>query len=228
MLAREHRESRAKVLASVIMDRAIGLYMLFVVATVAILVTGFWRIAAAYVDRICEGVFLVTALGTLAIATIMAPSMTGGRTVRILAAIPYVGRTLAHVAAALRMYRHRLPAVVLCSLISVGVHCLGATGFYLIARGLFDNVPPLASHLVMVPLSAATGVLPLPLGPFELVIDFLYTHVPSGVMIVKGQGLVTTLTGRLISILTVALGIGSYLIHRRELVEAIHEAAKER
>ena len=44
MLGREQRNKQASVVASVIVDRVIGLYVLFVVATAAILATGFWRV----------------------------------------------------------------------------------------------------------------------------------------------------------------------------------------
>ena len=44
MLDHEHPRHRAKAVASVLVDRVIGLYVLFVVASAAILLTGFWRI----------------------------------------------------------------------------------------------------------------------------------------------------------------------------------------
>ena len=47
MLGHEHPQHRAKAVASVLFDRVVGLYMLFVVASAAILLTGFWRIDVA-------------------------------------------------------------------------------------------------------------------------------------------------------------------------------------
>ena len=47
MLDHEHRGYRAKAVASVFADRVIGLYVLFLVATAAILLTGYyWQVAA--------------------------------------------------------------------------------------------------------------------------------------------------------------------------------------
>ena len=43
MLDHEYPHYRAKALASVLFDRVVGLYLLFVVASVALLMTGFWR-----------------------------------------------------------------------------------------------------------------------------------------------------------------------------------------
>ena len=53
MLAREQPGSKAKALASVAVDRMLGLYMLFVVALAAIFCTGLWHAAAAQVQTIC-------------------------------------------------------------------------------------------------------------------------------------------------------------------------------
>ena len=75
------------------------------------------------------------------------------------------------------------------------------------------------------PLSAATQEIPLPLGPFEAVLDCLYTHVPvAGPPIAVGQGLIVALAYRLITLLIAALGVVYYLGNRREMAEVIHEA----
>ena len=58
MLDHEHRGHRAKALASVLVDRIIGLYVLFVVATAAILLTGFWRIDDPLIWWVCKLTFL--------------------------------------------------------------------------------------------------------------------------------------------------------------------------
>ncbi|MBU4399414.1 MAG: flippase-like domain-containing protein, partial [Planctomycetes bacterium] len=52
MLDHEHPNNRAKALASVLVDRVIGLYVLFVVASAAILLTGLWRIDVAEIKNI--------------------------------------------------------------------------------------------------------------------------------------------------------------------------------
>ena len=63
MLGRERQNKQASVVASVIVDRVIGLYVLFVVATAAILATGFWPAEIDNIDHICKLVFLVTTTG---------------------------------------------------------------------------------------------------------------------------------------------------------------------
>ena len=226
MLGHEHPQHRAKALASVLVDRVIGLYILFVVASVAILATGFWRIPESNIHWICKLTFVLTIGGAVGLAVVLGPDATEGRVIRAIGRIPRVGRPLESLINAVRMYSSKPLVLALSAVMTIGVHSLFACGCYLIARGLPGNYLSLGQHLVVMPLSAATGVLPLPLGPFEYVLDFLYTHVPDAA-IDKGQGLVVALTYRLITLLIAALGIFYYLGNRRELAEVIHEAEEE-
>ena len=64
-------------------------------------------------------------------------------------------------------------------LATVAVHSLFAMSVYLIAAGLYDkHVHSLATHFVVSPLSSATSVIPLNMGPFEVVLNILYYQVP--------------------------------------------------
>ncbi len=227
MLGREQRNKQASVVASVIVDRVIGLYVLFVVATAAILATGFWRYEIDNIDHICKLVFLVTAAGTVGIIAVMALDAAAGHWLRLLHRIPRVGTPIAHLLEDLRLYRHRMGALLVASLITVVVHSCSSISFYFIARGLPGDFPPLDIHFVIVPLSISSGVIPLPMGPMEFVLEFFYTHLPMCDSIVKGQGLLVVLVGRLNGIILALLGVLLNLGNRRELAEAIHAGEAE-
>ena len=79
LLAREQHGHRAESLASVIVDRLIGLYVLLVVASVAILmqrVSGATPTPTSVTSR--KPRWSMTALGTLAIGVLFAPDVTVG------------------------------------------------------------------------------------------------------------------------------------------------------
>ena len=227
MLGREHRNKRASVVASVIVDRMIGLYILFVVATVAILVTSFWRYQIDDIGRICNGVFLVTGLGAVGIIIVMALDAAVGRWLRLLHHIPRVGTPIAHLLEDLLLYRHRLGALLTASLITVAANICSSVSFYLIARGLPGEAPPLGIHFVIVPLSISSGVVPLPMGPLEFVLEFFYMRLPMCGSIAKGQGLLVALVNRLNGIFVALAGVVLYVRSRRELSEAIHASQAE-
>jgi glycosyltransferase 2 family protein len=227
MLARQQGGQRTKAFATVIVDRLIGLYVLFVVASAAILLTGFWRLPQPNMRWISLATFAVTALGALAIGVALSPAVTEGRTARALSRLPRLGAVVENAIDAVRTYRGKPGVLLGSSLMSVFVHGLFATGIYCIARGLPGGDLSLPMHWVVAPLAASTGVIPLVMGPLELVLEYLYTHVPAPVTIVAGQGLVVALGYRLITVLIAAVGACYYLGSREELAEVIHEAERK-
>jgi len=128
-----------------------------------------------------------------------------------------------------RMSPPKPMVLFLSSLMTVPVHCFFAIGVYLIACGLPGNHLSLAQHFVVMPLSSAMQVIPIPMGPTEFALDFLYQNVSAitGPVILKGQGLVVVLAYRLITLLIAAMGVFYYFGNRREMAEVIHEAETE-
>jgi glycosyltransferase 2 family protein len=228
MLNHEHRQHRAKAFATVIVDRVIGLYVLFIVASAAILITGFWDIPILRIQQVCQLTFLITALSTVGLAVVMGPGFIVGGAIRAVARIPRVGHHIESLIHAIRMYNRMPTVMIVSSLMTVCVHCSFAVGCYLIAVGLPGNHLSLADHFVVIPLSSAMGVIPLPMGPFEAVLNYFYMHVPVvGPHIPAGQGLVVALAYRFINLLIAALGIRYYFSNRREMAEVIHESESE-
>ena len=228
MLAREHRQHRAEAAASVLVDRVVGVYLLFLFATVAILLTGFWKTPVAEIRWICKATFLVTGIGAAGIAAMLTSDVAKHLVIRMTAGIPRAGHLIRSLLDAVWMYRRQPAALGIASLMTMASQALSAAGCYLIARGLPGEVLSLKSHFVMIPLCIATCILPLPLGPFEFVLEFFYTHVSAGVTIMKGQGLVVALIYRLMTLLMAGLGVLCYLGNRRELADVIHEVDEER
>ena len=225
MLDHEHPNNRAKALASVLVDRVIGLYILFIVASVAILLTGFWRIEVAEIKNICWATFAITVGGGFGLAFVMGPEAWVGRAIRTVGRIPHAGPPLESLIRAVRMFNRRPRVLILASIMTVGVHGFFAVGCYLIACGLPGNHLSFAQHFVVMPLGAAMQVIPIPIGPTEAALDYFYANVPvAGPSIAKGQGLVISLVYRLITVLIASLGVFYYFGNRRELVEVIHEA----
>jgi hypothetical protein len=171
---------------------------------------------------------MVTLISTIGLAIVIGPDLSKGHIFKLIRAIPRVGPHLESLINAVRMYNRKPGTLLLTSLMTVGVHSLFAIGCFLIASGLPGNHLSLANHFVVMPLASAMGVIPLPIGPFEFVLDFLYTHVPVvGPPIAAGQGLVVALVYRLITVLIAGLGVFYYFGNRREMAEVMHEAEAE-
>lgn len=229
MVARQQRKRRAQAVATVVVDRIIGLYVLFVVAAAAVLAIGLQRAPEPDIRSAANITLLVTAGSTVALAMLFIPGITNGRLTRSLGRLPKIGHVLESLIDAVRMYRRKVHVLVNASLMSVAVHSLFTLGVYLIACGLFEQVLPLTTHFVVMPISAAMGVIPLSLGPFEFMLQFLYPRMPAppGVVATAAQGLIVALAYRIITLLFAAVGVCYYLAARREVAEVIEEAEHE-
>jgi hypothetical protein len=225
MLAHEHPKCKTKAAASVFVDRVIGLYMLFVIASTAILLTGYLKFdLPTPIILYCRATIALTIVGGVGIGLLLTPAVSDGKLSRWLEGLPRVGHLFEKLIDTMRMYRRKPKVLLLSSLMSLSVHCLFATSIFLIARGLPGNVPPLKLHFVIVPLSMVTQVIPFSIGPLELVMKILYANLPPAVgTIAAGQGFVVAICYRLITLLIAALGIYYYFGNRKEVTEAIHE-----
>jgi glycosyltransferase 2 family protein len=227
MLAHEHPQARAKALASVLFDRIVGLYLLFVAASAAIMLSGFWEIDVPKIHATCVATFIATAVGTVGLAIVLGPDLSKGRSTRAIGRIPRIGPPIESLINAVRMYSSQPVVVIVSSIMSIGVHCVFATACYLIARGLPGDVFPFGIYFVIMPLSAAAGVLPLNFGPLEFAMDFLYLNASVGIKILPGQGLLVAFMYRIITYSMAILGIPYYFSNRREMAEVIHEVEEE-
>ena len=224
MLAHE-KGHRAEAVASVIIDRVIGLYILFVVAAAAILGTGFGQDANADVRYISRATLVLTAVGTVALMALFAPERWVGHFVRWCGKIPGVGRPLEQLLIAVRLYRHHRFVLLVASLMSVAVHSTFILGIHWISLGLPGPSLTFQQHCVVAPLSAATNVIPLPAGPQEGAMKFLYDALATAPQkdTAPLKGLAISLAYRLITVLIAAVGMGYYLSSRREVADVLHE-----
>ena len=230
-LAREQPRRRPESVASVVVDRAVGLYALFLLASITMLIFGSEVFTTPETIMLGRGTMVATAIGTLAIVALIIPGTTGGKLSQWLCELPRVGEVFRKLIGAVRIYRSKLGIVAVTIAMSVLSHAMFAVTIYLIARGLPGNSPGLVEHLMIVPLSMVTGVLPLPLsglGAFEGVLDYLYRHVAVGVEVLKGQGLMVALAYRAVTIAIAVVSTVFYIGHRQEVSDMMHEGAENR
>jgi len=232
-IAREQKGRRTEAVATVVVDRIVGLYALFLVTTAALFLTDMPD-ATADVRTIRHLTYLFTALGGIGVLMVLVPGFSNGRISEFLASLPKVGPTLNRLILAVRMYRQRKWILALTGVMSLGVHSLLALAVYSTAIGLFTGTQTLAApspaeHFVIVPLASLCGALPISpagLGTFELAIETLYRVIPAE-DVRPGQGLVMALAYRIIQIAIVMIGVVYYWTSRQEVSRVIHEAEME-
>ncbi|MCA9121686.1 MAG: flippase-like domain-containing protein [Planctomycetaceae bacterium] len=228
-IAREQSKRRAEAVATVLVDRMIGLYALLLVTSGAILLGGISKSTTA-LAAICNATLLATAFGAVCIMMVLVPGFTRGSLSEFVTGLPKVGHTIGRVIESVRMFRNRYDVMSLILAMSMVVHVMLAVSIFLIARGLFGQTPTLGEHMIIVPLSNVAGAIPfMPggLGTFEFAMEKLYVYVPAngpGEVI----GVLVALAYRIVTIAIAAVGVVYYWTSRREVRQVISEAEHER
>ena len=225
-IAHEQPGRRPEAVATVVLDRMIGLFALFLVASTAILISGVAD-AAPVVRAICHATLLGTSIAMVAVAVIFSRRFSHGRLVRTMTGIPKIGPIIGKLATAVGIYRNRPRILMVAVAMSCVVHILLAVSLYLVSASIFQKHPTLGDHFIIVPLSCVAGALPLTpagLGTFEAAMSELYRLLPAGG---AGDGFIVALAYRLITIVIAAIGIVYYWASRREMHELIEEAERE-
>ncbi len=240
-VARELHGHRAEAVATVVVDRLIGLFGVFVLATVSIIATGAWesetseRVRLLYrATFICTGVSAAVILGLRLMSDRLWHALE-----RQLARLPKIGPTCERLIAAARRYRRATGVLAISLIATLIAQALFAVAFYFVSAGCLENHPSLASHMVIVPLATLVGILPLPmsgLGAVEVAIDFMYHTVPKGIdgaatvalsKLPTGVGALVSLANRIVMLAVAMIGVVIYFVSRREVAEVMHEVEIE-
>lgn len=221
-IAREQRGRKTEAVASVVIDRMIGLYALFLMAAVAFLLSD---LSQPQVLRVCQGTVSLTIIGTCGLAMLLVPGFTELGIWKRIDPQTRLGALVLRLLSAVRMYRRKYVVLAVSLVMSLGVHAFSTLSIYLVARGLPGDSPPLATHFVIVPIAMVANAIPLPggLGALEAALDFLYRGVADASSAGE-RGFVIALAYRLITVLLALVGVYYYIAGRRQVADLIHAA----
>jgi uncharacterized protein (TIRG00374 family) len=227
-IAREQPGRRAAAIATVLVDRIVGMYGL-VLLTSGVIGLGGLPNSDRDVVAICRLTLLVAILGLAGILVWLIPGSTRGAWWHWLTDLPKVGPILRRLLDAAEIYRSRWPTVVATLAISVFSHALFTLSMFLIAHAMFTHVPSLREHLIIVPLGMVAGSLPMTpagFGAFEFAIEKLYQMIPADPQN-DVAGILVALVYRLLTILVAMIGIIVYWTSQREVQEVLHQTERE-
>ena len=210
LVAKDKPQRRPEAVASVLLDRAIGLLGLILLASISLIAfSGAGLPAPLVVIRDWS-----TGLALLSIIALLTAIYAGTWFDRLIdwgSGIPVAGETLARMARALRLLRHQHMTLLSVIVTSVGVHGLLAFSVYLISCGAYVEHPSFADHLKVVPPALAAGALPLApggLGYQEAALAKLFDTLPD---IPAGySGMLVATIYRLVTIVIAGFGLPFY------------------
>ncbi|MDR1291047.1 MAG: flippase-like domain-containing protein [Planctomycetaceae bacterium] len=217
LLMRRNPYERSAALASVFVDRVVGLLAMFICATIFICATGFVFRTELLARSVSNIVLLFTVAGFAGFVFMFLPIFSSEDIKRLVLSIPVFGKYMIKLVIPLLVYRHNSRSVFLCFLFSLPVHLSFGMSLYFLANGIFStmNVPDLPEHLMLYCVVNITSMIPLAAGPFEFVMEQLYPLFGA----VTGMGMVVAIGFRFIAILVAAIGIIFYFTSRAEIHE---------
>lgn len=234
-IARQQPGRRTAAAATVVVDRVIGMYALFIVATVASLAMDYRALSvddAAQIQTVqgfCRMIQILTVVGTVGFALVLVPGFATSPLWEVMQQIPKIGPALMSVLEAVRMYRRQPLLLLVCIAMSTIGHGLNGVVIFLLALALPGPDLSLAANFIVAPLSLVASAAPLPggIGAFEATLAFLYQALsPPGVSPL--QGIVIAVAYRAITLVTAFIGMLYYLAGRREVSELMEEAAHDK
>jgi uncharacterized membrane protein YbhN (UPF0104 family) len=211
---------RTQAVASMIIDRAVGLLGLFLLAGASGLTI--WGEAPPEVRRLITVVWAAAAAGFVGLAVLFTPALY-----RPLFAPfrrnPRLAVLLDELVTMAAAYRSRLGTVGLALALAVFTHSMFVLIFYTASRAIFPGgLPSLGQHFLLVPLTLFTTAIPLPFGALGL-----SEQISGGLFRLAGHdgGAVAMMAFRVVMYASGALCLPIYLANLRQVRELEAEAA---
>ena len=217
-VAHEQPGRRLEAIATIAVDRVLGLLGLLLVASFCLTLV---RIpgAPSQIDSLARMVVLLTVVGFLTLVMLLVTSKFQRWVMKITRKVPRIGPRLHTLLANLLLYQQRKRAIFSAIALSVMVHVTIAVTIHLCASGIYSVTPTLAQHFVISPLANVVGALPIApsgMGTFEVAMRYLYDQVPAG-KTNQDMGLVVGIVFRAITVVTAVIGLMFYLVNRRRI-----------
>ncbi len=225
-LAQRRPGKRVEAVASVVVDRGVGMYGLVLLVSTAFFLNGTPGNGGDNLDRIRLATLALVGSGTVVLLVLVLGGKFVDLLMRRLGRLRWIGGLFLHIAGPLRMFHAHPIAFGFSIVMSLLVHAGLTLSINLVATGLYQDPPTLAEHFVIVPigmLAAALPIAPAGLGVFEATMEWLYDIIP--VPATKASGTLVALVFEMVKLITAAIGTifywtaGEEVRHSMELAE---------
>jgi uncharacterized protein (TIRG00374 family) len=219
-LSRLNPTRKTEAVATVFVDRVIGLIALLLLAALGTLAIDIEVIGEDNADLrtklllLCRIVQIAALVGIAGAAVLFVPGFTNSSLWKVVARIPVVGQVIHKLMIAMHIFRGPADRLLLAMGMSLGVHLLFVAMIYLIGGALLDAhghptpQPRLLDHAVFVPVAMAAGTLPQ--GFFEWLLTIFYEAFSPGDT--GNKGLLIALVYRVIQVVVAGLGMAPFLL----------------
>ena len=240
LLAKDHPRRIASVMATVFLDRVLGMWALFVLGAIASLSPAGtkpgpelqWTVWALWGGAIA---------GLIGIGLMFVPAFTHSRLMHWLTTWKFVGRVVKELMDSISLYQGKPQIVIGAAVLGLIGHFGFLTSFYFCAKAIHSgqNYPSYIDHVVGLPLPEAfSAAIPSPggLGALETAVAWFYQQhqmsidpqsTPQQLSTAFSNGGLTALAYRLTMMVWGAVGIVYYFVSKDEIEKAVEGVATE-
>ncbi len=225
LLAKEQPNRRTTAIATVLLDRILGLLALFLIGSCAAWKQ--WSMIRELPEL--QGTVALLAGGSIAgvvgLIVMLLPISTRLGWWQPLTRLPVVGKSVGELVIGVQLYQTRPGAILGALGLSLIGHVGTISAFYFSAKAVRGEtlVPSFLSHLFFIPPAEFIGVIvPVPagIGPLEFAVEKFYVLAHAA----PGTGVVTCLGYRIVTLAVALIGAGYYMMARREIAQAMRTA----
>lgn len=227
LVARDRPEKRPEAVASVLVDRAIGLMGLLMLAWISLVLFAPDDLSPLLVG-IKRGAAVLSALSMFGLAVAVFAGRWFDQIIRWVSGLPFAGETLARMARAVRQLRDAPQILLLLSGLAIFVHTLLAVTVFLISCGIYPEHPSLKEHMMVVPPGMAAGALPLApggLGVQEGALAGLFNQLPD--LPRQFSAILVATVYRMITLAIAGIGVCYYMASHGREFKFVRQASTE-
>ena len=226
LMARGQPSRRAVAVATILLDRIVGMLGLFIVGSVISALM--WnRLDVPELAPVRWLMWTGAVVGLAALVLMLQPWLTRSKPVRALERIPKVGGLFRELIAGVALYQSRPGPVWLALVLGIACQCGLFTGFWFCALWMRQAwTPDLVTHFFFLPTTFLFGAfVPVPagMGALEGAVQWFYGQVrPETVSAdsAAAAGFLAAIAFRIVTMSIAALGGGYYLTARGEIAKA--------
>lgn len=223
LLAKEQCNRRTTAVATVLLDRILGMLSLFLIGAWAAWPQWTEIRERAELKALVGLLILGSAAGLVGFALMLIPAVTRSPAWQHLARLPVVGHMVAELVEGVRLYQSQRRVLFIALGISFVGHFGTISSFYFSAKAISGAslLPSYVQHLFFIPAAELAGIVPITpggVGLLEEAVNALYKLNGAA----DGTGILTCLAYRAVTLAIALIGAACYLTARREINEALH------
>jgi glycosyltransferase 2 family protein len=222
-LAHEQPGRRTEAVATVLIDRVVGLVAMLVVASAALILADRTLQRNAFLEGLQVFVWTAATVGIVGMIALTSRLVSGQRTQRLAEQLPFVGHPLSRLAAGLKRFASHRRYLAGALGLGITTHCLLISAIWCVSQGLPIIGPTFLENATIVPLALVAGALPLTpggLGLTETALAKLYETIH----LQQSDGALVALGYRALTYVVAAIGAGYYLSAKRRMDQLLEEA----